>query len=780
MIKPYLRLGISLLMLAALLSGCSVQRYLKEDETLVNKYKINIAEKPKEINHQELRTFLKPRPNKKILFIRFKLKSHYRFQKKPSKFNTWMNKHFGEEPVLHDPDNLDEISRKMSRYLGNIGFFNSKVSYDVTYRRKLATINYIIEPSIPYKINKLEYQIPDTLLKEYISNTIDKRLIKSGDIYNAYTFDDERDRITEQLRNEGYYFFNRNYIQYVVDSNLNQRQMNVTVKVNNIKVPNTKIPGAFTEKTHDRYFINTVSINSDYHGLDSLGHDTLVHHINFWNDTTQYAYNYLVNEKTRINPNAFNSSIKLRPGLAYSADDLKKTYQRLFRYQILRTTNISFDTLSADTNSRHKLLDTRINMQQSKLNSFAAELEGTNSSGDLGIRGNLVFMNKNIFKRAEVLRVRLLGGFEAQTISSSDSLSSSTSLFNTFEVGFDGTLFLPHFVFPFGLKKFNQRYSPSTNITFGYNIQQRPNYTRYITNLNLGYTWSQNAKINHILKPININYINVDPTPEFQKVLEEETNPRLKEQYSDHMIAGLNYSFIFNNQNLLALEHFDYLRINFESSGNLLHAINGLTGAKKSSEGYYEFFGVRYAQYLRINIDYRHYYYFFNKTNSMVFRALIGTAIPYLNSEEIPYEKGFYAGGANDMRGWEFRKLGPGSFSGTSSYERVGDIQLEANVEYRFPIYSFFKGALFADIGNIWTYSDSETFPGGKFELNDFHNELAVDGGLGLRFDFQYFVFRFDLAIPLRDPAYDSGDRWRIQYLQFKQFVGNIGIGYPF
>jgi outer membrane protein assembly factor BamA len=246
------------------------------------------------------------------------------------------------------------------------------------------------------------------------------------------------------------------------------------------------------------------------------------------------------------------------------------------------------------------------------------------------------------------------------------------------------------------------------------------------------------------------------------------------------MIFGLKYSFIYNNQNMMALEHFDYLRVNFESSGNLLYGIDALGNAIKTDEGYYQFLGVRYAQFIRLNFDYRHYYYFKEKISSLVLRLLMGVAIPYGNSNEIPYEKGYYGGGANDMRGWEYRKLGPGEYSGKSDYERIGDIQMEANAEYRFRIYKFFKGALFADVGNIWTFNnDTITFKGGQFTFDTFYKQLAVDAGLGFRFDFQFFIFRIDAAIPLRDPAL-TGDKWRWQWLKFSDFRLNFGIGYPF
>ncbi len=377
-----------------------------------------------------------------------------------------------------------------------------------------------------------------------------------------------------------------------------------------------------------------------------------------------------------------------------------------------------------------------------------------------------------------MLRIRLKGGFEAQTVS--EATETSSGLFNTFEAGIDGTIFFPRFLFPIKLDHFNQKYIPNTNLNFGFNYQLRPNYSRNITNLDIGYTWKAGKHINHILTPANFNYVNINPTPAFADTLANEPNKRLREQYSDHMIIGMKYTFTFNNQNMLAFQHFNYLRVDLETSGNLLYAINSMTNKQLPDSGYYDFVGVRYSQFFRINFDFRHYYYFSKKTNSIVSRLLLGLGLPYLNSEELPYEKGFYGGGANDMRGWLFKELGPGDYSGDSPYEKIGDMQIEGNLEYRFPIYKFFKGALFVDVGNIWTYKVSESFPGGKFYLNKFISQLAVDVGIGFRFDFKIFIFRIDGAAPIRNPAFPEGDRWRMSYLHPTDIVWNFGIGYPF
>ena len=782
MICKCFKIGLLLLLLAGLFSGCTVRKYLKDDEYLINKYKITLSEKNDNIQQSVLRTFLKPLPNKKFLGFRFQLGIYFKHHSGERKYDKWLIKNFSEPPVFYRQEDAEKISRRLGQYLNNIGFFNSTVNYTPIIHKKKVKLHFEIIPALPYRISKISYEISDTLVRKYVFSQLDKSLVKKGDIYNAYTFDDERDRITSQLRDVGYYYFNRNYIQYVVDSSFNDHQMAVVLKINNIKTVDPSDPKKHIEKKHDRYFVKKVDVIEDFNSKLDLYQDSLLHTIHFWPDTTGYPYLFLYNDKLRIKPSAFNSTIHIKPGKAYSASELQNTYRRLFNYRIIRTATISFDTTNAGNspNAEKKYLNSRIQIQQSKLNTFRAELEGTNSSGDLGVRGNLVYLNKNIFRKADVLRIRLIGGFEAQTISTVEGGQSGSGIFNTFEAGISGTLFFPRFLFPFRMEKFNLRFSPQTNITFGFNYQLRPNYSRNITNLDIGYTWNQNLQLRHILTPFNLNYVNVSPTPEFEEILENEQNRRLKEQYSDHFIFGMKYSIVFNNQNLMALEHFNYLRVNIETSGNLLYGFNTLFNSPKTEEGFYQIMGVRYAQYLRLNYDYRHYYYFSRKTNSLVLRVVMGVSIPYGNSNEVPYEKGYYGGGANDMRGWEYRKLGPGSYSGTSDYERIGDIQLEGNVEYRFPIYKLFKGALFADVGNIWTYNnDTVTFPGGQFNFDTFYKQLAVDAGIGFRFDFQFFIFRLDAAIPLRDPAL-TGDKWRFDYLKFSDFRLNFGIGYPF
>lgn len=768
---------LSFVLILTLASACSVKKHIPEGKKITTKYSFNISDKPSQIKVSELKTLIKPKANTKFLFMYPKLYVYYKTKEKNSKVYNWLNDRFGEEAVYTNNSDLEKIKRNLTIYLGDIGFFNSEVEYKVKSKNFYNKVIYSIVPSTPYKLSKIEYEINDTLLQSFVNKNKNKSLLKTGDIYNAYVMDDERDRITENLRNSGYYHFSRNYIQFLVDSTGKNQSIDVVVKINNRKEA-TNQPGKFIEKKHRRYFINKVNIIPDFRPANKQVFDTIQHEIEFWDEKEAFSYNFLYADRIKLKPSAFDQAIKIKPGKPYSSESIQKTYKRLFAFQIIRTVNISFDTTKSRVSKQDSsFLDCKISMQKSELNSFTIAAEGTNSSGDLGMRGNIILLNKNIFNRAEVFRIVFNGGFEAQTISEGDG---NQGIFNTFEAGVQSSIFFPRFISPIRIIVFNQRYNPTSNLSFGFNYQRRPNYSRNISRASLGYSWKSSKLVKQILTPININFVKVNPSKEFAKILEQETNKRLKEQYSDHMILGLNYSYIFSNQDKSGLKNFEYFRANLETSGNILYGLTSLLGSSKSTDGYYEIVGVRYSQYIRADFDFRQYFLIQHRKSTVATRIFLGMGIPYLNSEEIPYERGFYAGGANGMRGWAFRTLGPGSYSGTDQYERIGDIQMEFNLEYRFPIYAFLHGAVFSDFGNIWTYNQSVTFPEGQFKFNRFYKEIAMDMGVGIRLDFNFFIFRVDFAAPFIDPSYPKGDRWRFNNLQFKNIIGNFGIGYPF
>ncbi len=778
----YLRISGLFLMAALLISSCSVNRFIPPNKKLLKGYKVQYSTKKSEaIDNSEVKAYLRPKPNKSFFGISYSLYIYYLSTIHSGKFYSWLNSKLGKEPVYYDQCDPDRVAHNMQRFLSNSGFFNSKIDYYTKDTRKKTKIVFNISTGEPYIIDTVSYQVFDKTIRDFILRDTANSLVKPGKIYNAYTLDDERSRITDFLRDKGYYYFNQNYVLFKVDSNLSNHQLTINTVIINRKLPNSMLLGSFIEFPHNRYFIKEVEVIPDYNPVKYQSYKAVNHSITFFKDST-YQYTYLLHLPVpRFKAKAFDQSIKIKPGKPYSATDVQHTYRSLFLMPIIQTATISFDTtgMGGDTLG-NKFMKARIQMATGKLNFYSIDGVLTNSSGDPGVRGNLVIANRNIFRGAELLRVRFNGGFEAQSVSTSDSVSGdNNNFFNTFEAGVDASLIFPRFVSPIPFRKFSQKYHPTTNLTFGYNYLLRSNYSRNSTNILVGYSWRKNKKVRFIVSPVNFNYINVNPTPEFQEILDQETNQRLKEQYSDHLIAGANFSLVYDNQKIKSSKSLDYVRFDIETSGNIFYLAQRAFNINMTNKEYYQFLGIRYSQYIRFNIDYRHYFHLNSNGHIIVFRGLAGAGIPYLNSNEIPYEKAFYAGGANDMRGWRFRTLGPGGFSGNNDYERLGDIMLESNLEYRFPIYSFLKGAFFTDIGNIWS-GNTENFPNGQFKLNTFYQQLAIDSGFGLRFDFTYFIFRLDAGIPLRDPAFPNNNRWRFNYLKFNQFIINFGIGYPF
>ncbi len=784
MIKKYFTLviGVSAFILMGL-SACSVKKYIPKNEHLVGKSIVEIKNNqyPKLLTAGDLKKFIHPKPNKKFLFTRFNLWSYFYYKHNKTWLGKLLNKKFSEKPVYFFSGEPETNVRSLKIYLHDLGFFKSRIQYKVINHNFITDVDYKIYPGKPYIIDTVSYLFQDTTLRPYMKKFKLSSYLREGQIFNAYKLDNLRGKITDYLRNNGYYYFTRNFVQFVADTNFRDYRVNIKVVLKAREVPDINHPGLFNNYPHIRYFINKVFVIPNYSPLKIQKYDTVRQFVKLGRAKKKFLYYYIYGPKRRFGKGTFYHAIRILPDQPYSDIRVKQTYDNLFKYRLLRSVNINFDTTGTANQSSGLtgVINAKIIMQTGKLNTFSVEVVGTNSSGNLGVNGALSITNRNIFKRGEVFNISLNGGFEAQKQIASGTLpSSKNNLFNTFETGINSSLYFPMVLFPF--RGLSLKGNSQTSVDIGYNYQLRPYYSRSITNADLGYLWDQSVYIHHILTPLNINYVKVNPSPVFDSILSKETNIALKEQYSNHFIFGLKYSFIFNNQQINKIGNFNYFRLDLESSGNLLDALNHWFGGKRIPGGFYSLFGVRYSQYIRFDGDFRHYIHFDNASNMLVFRALVGLAIPFGNSSEIPYEKGFYAGGANGMRGWHFRMLGPGGYTGTSAYERVGDIKLEGNVEWRFPVYNFIKGALFIDSGNIWNYNISSVYPNGKFKWNSFLRQMAVDAGFGIRLDFSYFVLRFDVAAPFVNPAYPRGQRWRLPYLQLHDFIGNFGIGYPF
>lgn len=780
----------TLTLLILVLASCSNTRHFADNEYLVTRNKVHFSDQNPGIETSQLSGLIQQKPNKKFVgVVRFKLWAYNRSQiGKRSKYRNWLENTVGERPVILDTTMAAASCRDMEKYLGNVGYFYSDVDYTIEYkeRSKRAHISYKITPSSPYRIRNIKYEVEDPELALWVDKTIKNSLVKEGKVYNVYTLDKERERVTTFLSYNGYYGFVKDYVYFEVDSMIGNKEMDLFFKVKNISRPDPDSAGKFIEERHSRYMIDKVMIYPDYDpslaNLHTRQHDTIVQEIHqIKKDYPANFYHVLYRNKLRINPKVLAQNTMIEDNEPYSLKDVQETYKRLGYLSIYKFANINFEQALPKVvpdSGEFKKLKCKILLQRAPVHQYSIEGEGTNSGGDLGIGGNITYRNRNIFRNGETFQFKVRGAMEAQRSNSDQPTDQNTFLFfNTFEWGMEAQVNFPRFLIPVKLERFPKYFRPITTVAIGFNFRMRPTYDRYVLNFSFGYEWEESKQKKHIIQPFNISSIKMYPTPEFTQELEDIDDARLKNQYTDHLITAIQYSFIYNNQDLKKVKDFIYFRGDIETSGNIFYGFNSMLDSKTDSAGYYKIAGIRYAQYARLETDFR-YFWMINRDNLVVFRLLSGIGIPYGNSDALPFEKGFYLGGANSMRAWIYRGLGPGGFSNPGiNVDQMGDVVLESNIEFRFPIYDFFKGALFADAGNVWLLNANENFPEAEFKFNTFYKQIALDAGLGLRADFKFFIFRVDFAWRLRDPSMPEGDKW---VASKGIWFWNFGIGYPF
>jgi outer membrane protein assembly factor BamA len=471
----------------------------------------------------------------------------------------------------------------------------------------------------------------------------------------------------------------------------------------------------------------------------------------------------------------------LRPGDYYSQQSANQTYKKIISQPLFAAANISMTY--ADPHYTHpnadQPLDCHIRLIRNKLNAFNIGTEGTNSGGRFGLGINSTIQNRNIFKGAEVLSLKIHTSAEMQSSLNNKDLNTGTTFlfFNTIEGGLEASLDIPRLLIP-ARKQYVSHTFGQTSLSAGAAFEFRPEYQRMISTAAWSYRWNSSQISRVIFTPLEFNYINIQPSDSFAKYMESLTDPQYKSQYTNHLLTAIRYSYIFSNMGMIKDNSQIFLRFDAETSGNIPFLLDKTTDIPATDEGYYEHFGIRYSQYARLNIDFRKYIKL-HRQNSIAFRISGGMVVPYGNSDVVPFEKNFWLGGANDMRGWRLRSLGPGGYQGNNTrFDKTGEIMLQASIEHRFPIYSFMQGGFFIDAGNVWLRSPNQDFPEGEFKMNRFLNQIAMDLGFGLRFDLSFFIFRLDAAVPFHNPAtslWFSKDDFRI-----RGSILNFGIGLPF
>jgi len=770
--KKYAR-SVILFAMALFAASCSSTKFVPEDKYLLRNVKVKCDER--KIDIKEMKTYLRQTHNTKILgFWKFHL-GVYNLSKK-DKERGWL-KRIGEPPVVYDEFLTGKSLEQLELFLKSKGYYNAVVSDTVKLKKRKAELVFRVHAGTPYRINRIHYDVRDSVLERMILTRKKRSLIKSGALFDLDLLEEERKRIVQNVRNRGFYNFSKNVIFYEADTfGLNKQvDLNVVVGLRGSDKSLVEV------SNHKKFYLNNFYVFTDFDPKKALSDPD--QYFGSFDTLNMEPYSFIYRDKIKVKPEVLRSANHIDDSLFFRVNGVERTYKSLNKLKNYKYINIQFQD-GGERDSLSRWLNCYMQLSPAIPQSYSIEVEGTNSSGNFGFATNLNYQHKNIFGGAEIFDLRLKGAMERLR------LVDDNQNFNTLEGGIDLKLTFPKFLAAQKIQRFFKYDVPGTNLNLSYNYQKRPDYTRTISSFRYGYFWESSKYLKHFFNPIDLNVVRIfKKDDDFINSIEDLY---IRASYTDHVIPSMNYSMIYTTQELDKRKDYSFFRWNAEVAGNLVNEISKLTNRRSHSvvdtiagttSEYYKLFGSRYAQYIKSDLELRHGWVI-DRANTFVARLFAGVGVPYGNWDLMPFEKQYFTGGANGVRAWLVRSLGPGSYSApVDAYpNQLGDIKMEANLEYRFKMFWILEGALFLDAGNIWSISGKDNREGAVFKWGKFYNEFAVGTGLGTRFDFKYVIFRLDLGLKLRDPSLTSGNRWIPSNRSFNRndIVWSFAIGYPF
>lgn len=705
--------------------------------------------------------------------------------RKKNVFTVWeFLRRIGQKPGVYDTVLTNFTTRQFKVYLKNQGYFNSNITYEVDtspglFKKKRVNITYIINSGKPLKINTVSYNFPDSSaeMKEYF-NKFDLKY-KPGGVFDVSELESYRTNLSNSFRDNGFYYFSKQLVSYRIDTI--GKYENATLYVNF----NNKVD----KKVYKKWKIKNIYIHSDYNPniamqtpdfYKSLLDTSLI----FKRDVNRLNQKYHIIKRNEevVKPKLILNELYLYPDSIFRLKNTKSTYSHLSKFKIYKLTNIQFKETE---DSSKNTLDCDILLTPAEKIGVVFDLETTNTSVSIGAAGNAKFSHRNLFHGGEVLDLKFQLALEKQK---TKDFTVNFFSFNTQEYLFDMKLTVPRLLIPtrflniFKSSSFIEQNNPKTVISNLFSYQNRPEFNKIQIVLNYDYFLKSSNFSSHILTPARISSIRVpDMDSAFQVWV---TESRLEESYDDHFIIGSKYSYTFSNQGTKGNNI--YLQSNFLWSGNLMYGLSYPLNIDTLGGAYIlPLVETPYAQFFKSDIDFR-YYIKPNSDQLVIWRIFAGVAVPYGNSKLMPFSEKYFVGGANSIRAWQARSLGPGGFLDESESRfsnQTGDIKLELNFEYRFNIVKFLEGAIFFDAGNIWAINSYDKRTKGIFYIDRFYKQIALGTGFGARFNFSFFVFRTDIGIKVIDPSQLTGNRFILMSRQYdldNDFTINIAIGYPF
>ncbi len=748
------------IVLCLLLSACSITKYVPEGKYLLDK--MDVKTDTKNVDNAELRDYVKQKPN----YSKIRLRIYSLAGDTTNWFKRTLKK-AGEPPVIYDSKLTRQSVNELKTEIGNKGYLNADVTVKIDTVPKKIKLKYNITANDPYRIRNYSIEVPEKDAIKLLQNREkrNRRLLKTGDIFAMKALDAERENVSQLFRNAGYYTFTTENLYYEADTTLRSNQVDLKLILRDTT-------------GMKRYQINKVRVLS--------GYDPILQRRFRAQDSTKYRDLEIVYDKSHfLRPRILYDNITVRSGQFYSERATERTYNLINSLSAVNKGGIIYKEVVVNDTTK---LDCDIFLTQADIHEIQFGIDGTNKAGDLGIASNITYSHGNIFNGSENLSVKLRGAYEF--ISSTDENDLVNN--NYFEVGTGVSLTIPRIVFPFLSNKISRRFQANTQFGADFDLQKRPEYIRNFFSLSWKYKWNRTkrtASITHSLNFLDINYVMMPWMSEsFEEYLNEETNFLTRATYDNVFTAGIGYSGTYSNINAGKYKERLYtLRYGAETSGNVLQGIFSLSKAAKNENGQYQILGNPFAQYIKADFDFSQTFQLDEK-NGIAMHAAIGAAYPYGNSTILPFEKRYYAGGPNSVRGWTTRNLGPGSYRPSDDENQdltahTGDINLLFNVEYRYKFIQMLEFATFIDAGNIWTIKNYENQPNGQFKLNSFYKEFALGAGIGLRVDLSFLIIRFDWGRKIYDPASIDTNPW-VFFQDLDHIKKNnalyFAIGYPF
>lgn len=759
---------IYIVVTALLLVGCSVSKFVPEGKYLLDE--VHISSDNKEIKSSEMYSYVRQKPNSKW-FSLVKLPM-YIYCSSGKDSTKWINKilrKMGDAPRIYDARVAEETRMQILGAVQNKGYLGAQVSLEEKIKKNKLDTYYRISSGKPYIISSIDYNVEDYVIRDLLMNDSIHSGLKVGERFDVNQLEEERNKITQFLLNRGYYRFNKDYITFQADTVNGTYRIDLTMNIGLNNMPNSS-----ETSLHRQYSIRNVNYLMD---LDY----SLNNGVNL--DTMSYGgINILYDKKLFLRPGVIDSHNRIVPGKLYSNRDVMSTYSSLSRLGILKYSNIRFvEHLENDS----AYLDAFVSLSKNKNKMLSFQIEGTNSAGDLGAAASVTYTHRNLFKGSETFTIKVRGAYEAVTGLEGYANNNYT------EYGVESSLDFPEFMFPFLTSDFKKRVNAKSEVSIKYNWQIRPEFERTLASAAWSYRWNSGRRANHRLDVLDINYIYMPyRSNTFIEYLNymDEVNPLLRYSYEDLFIVRLGYTYTYNSAGVTtqqtAKKSSYSIRFNIEESGNLIYGFSKLIHKKPSDGESFRMGNISFAQYVKTDFDFAKNI-MIDDRNSLVFHIATGVAIPYGNSKSLPFEKLYFSGGANSVRGWSVRSLGPGRYHGNSGsldyVNHTGDIKLDLNVEYRTHLFWKLNGAAFIDAGNVWTLKSRYTDDTGQFAFNRFYKEIAVSYGLGVRFDLDFLILRFDGGMKAINPMESGADRFPVIRPDFsRDFAFHFAVGYPF